>query len=64
MEPTHRIVVEYDVTVPDELAADMDQVETNVDDWLSNVDPIGCYDEDDEEQEVTLTHRHTAWTSL
>lgn len=64
MEPTHRITVSYDVTVPHELADAMDQVETDVDEWLANVDPITSYDEDDEAQEVALKHTQTRWESL
>lgn len=64
MEPTHEITVTYKVVVPHELADDMDQVETNVDEWLAETDTVKAFDEDDEEQEIEITHVSTTWKSL
>lgn len=64
MEPTHEITVKYRVTVPHELADVMDQVETDVDEWLMETDTVKVFDEDDEEQEVSLSHVETTWKSL
>lgn len=64
MEPTHEITVTYKVTVPHELADQMDEVETNVDEWLQETDTVKVFDEDDEEQEVELKHVSTTWKSL
>lgn len=64
MEPTHEITVTYKVTVPHELADVMDQVETDVDEWLSETQNITTYDEDDESHETTVEHVETKWRSL
>lgn len=64
MEPTHEITVTYKVTVPHELADVMDQVETDVDEYLAETDTIDVYDQDDQGQEVELKHVSTTWKSL